>query len=377
MAPGDSVVSTISIKKGERVPKIFRGDGSREYAEREAGDDSPVKTAAVLTCTAEPQPPDAFRPAFCDRSNRVYLARNLRRDLLPGLKPPSDVIEMHMVKTDLDYWIRLFQRPWVNTGFFGFEEPMQNMAFYGREVGRAVGAAALILCCDLPDEQKEPLLINFVQVGIDYWGVVRAGHPGWMAFGGHGSGRKLPIVVAGCLLGDEEMMAPTKAFPKVEFQEDTQVMYDTGWTGAFVVYAGHRGTPDGKRVTEGPPEYLSYEHLPPAEWKSMTGEGYRHCCTSCAWIGQALALHILHLEDAWDQPAFFDYADRWMYEDDTEAVKAIKAATGRNFNADQGRTWDPFVNDMWAMYRTAPGMPPTDGWQKPRPPAVRESKPQQ
>jgi hypothetical protein len=208
-------------------------------------------------------------------------------------------------------------------------------------------------------EQKEQLLINYVQVGIDYWGVVRGGHRGWPAFGGHGSGRKLPIVVAGFLLGDEEMMAPTKAFPRVQFQEDMQVIYDTGWTGAKVVYAGHLGSPDGKRVTEGPDEYLSYEHLPPSRWKSMTGEGYRRCCTSLCWVGQALALRILHLEDAWNHPAFFDYADRWMTEDDTEAIKAIKEATGRDFSPDynrQGNSWDPFVDKMWAAYRN--NLPP-------------------
>ena len=32
--------------------------------------------------------------------------------------------------------------------------------------------------------------------------------------------------------------------------------------------------------------------------------------------------------------------------------------------AHEGKAWEAFVNDMWAAHRTAPGMPPTDGWKK-------------
>jgi len=352
MKPGDSLVSTISLKKGEKVKKMLRA--THPYGWREKDDDSPVKLAAVLTCMDKPQPADAFRPSYCDTANRVYLARNLRRALLPSLPMPSERIVLDSGPATLDFMVRVFQRPWVNTGFFGFEQPMENMPHYGSTVGRAVGIGALLLCCDIPADVKQKLLINYVQVGIDYWGVVRGGHPGWHAFGGHGSGRKLPMVIAGYLLGDEEMMAPTKAFPELQFQEDMQTIYDTCWTGAKTVYAGHLGSKDGKRVVEGPVAYLSYEHLPPSEWKSMTGEGYRRCCTSIAWVGQALALHVLHLEDAWNHPAFFDYVDRWMNEDDTEHIRIIKEARGRDYSAGyarQGQAWDAYVNEMWAAYR--------------------------
>jgi type 1 glutamine amidotransferase len=32
--------------------------------------------------------------------------------------------------------------------------------------------------------------------------------------------------------------------------------------------------------------------------------------------------------------------------------------------AREGKTWEAFVNGTWAAHRTAPGMPPTDGWKK-------------
>jgi hypothetical protein len=100
---------------------------------------------------------------------------------------------------NLQQYIRFTQRPWVGTCFFGFEEPVENMPQYGLEYGRIAGIAALLLCTDLPRERKEPLLINYVQVGIDLGGMIRAEASGWTCWGGHGSGRKLPIVFA-CLL---------------------------------------------------------------------------------------------------------------------------------------------------------------------------------
>ncbi|NIA21370.1 MAG: hypothetical protein GWP05_05245, partial [Anaerolineaceae bacterium] len=167
MKPGDSLVSTISLKVGEKPVFPYHVGGVRAR-----GDDSPVKTAAVLTCMAEAQPADAFRPAYCDKTNKVYLARNLKRDLLKNLPRPKNT-------PDLKKWIRIFQRPWVNTGFFGFEQPMENMPHYGQWVGQAQSMAGLMLMLDFPPQEKEPLLVNVVQVGIDYWGAVKNGHPGW------------------------------------------------------------------------------------------------------------------------------------------------------------------------------------------------------
>ena len=67
------------------------------------------------------------------------------------------------------------------------------MPDYAREIARAVGNAGLLLSLDLPPEQKEPLLVYLTQYGIDLWGLVQAGHPGWPAHGGHGAARRGPV----------------------------------------------------------------------------------------------------------------------------------------------------------------------------------------
>jgi hypothetical protein len=364
MKPGDSLVSTISMPFGLSLRAAI-ANGPEVRGDEDA---SPIKDAAVLTCVADPQPPDAFRPAFCDRTQKIYLARNLKRELLPDLVRPGDTSKI----TD---YIRYTQRPWVNTCFFGFEEPVENMPWYGREVGRVVGNAGLLLCSNFAAQQKEPLLDNLVQVGIDYGGMIRAGHPGFAGFGGHGTGRKFPIVFAGLLLGDEELANINKSFPKAAFSEDEQTAYGDSWTGAKVVFTGHSGidvvTGIGRDYARGPGAWGPYEHTPPTTWGpgQNTSEGYRRTSTTNGWVSEALVLRLLHAEKAWNHDPFLDYVDRWMYEKDDDFIQKIKAATGGNFDHDwskQGFAWpdDNFVNEMWHEYRAGPGMPPTNGWTK-------------
>jgi len=361
MKPGDSLVSTISMPKGLVLPAQLRNK-----IERGVDDSSPIRTAAVLTCVGEPQPPDALRPAFCDRQAKIYLSRNLKRELLPAAEATKNT-------PDVGLYVRFTQRPWVGTCFFGFEEPVENMPQYGLEYGRMAGICALLLCTDLKPQQKEPLLVNYVQIGIDLGGMIRAGHPGWSGWGGHGSGRKLPIVFAGLLLGDEQLANINKSFPKASFGEDEQTAYGDCWTGAKVVFAGHSGIDAATGAGRGRgSEWGPYEHMQPSQWKAgqNTSEAYRRTCTSAGWVAQALALRLMHAENAWGHDAFFDYEDRWMYEDDAAFVKTLKEVTGKDYDHDWSRhgwAWqekEAFVKDMWAKHRASPGMPPIDGWKQ-------------
>jgi hypothetical protein len=83
------------------------------------------------------------------------------------------------------------------------------------------------------------------------------------------------------------------------------------------------------------------------------GEDYRRCCTSSAWIGEALAARLIPgMHASWGHAPFFAYADRWMTEDDTQARAAIQSQIGKNYNGfPQRRAWDGFVTNMWRAYR--------------------------
>ena len=196
-----------------------------------------------------------------------------------------------------------------------------------------VGNAGLVVCTAIDPEKKERLLVGLVQVGIDYWGVVKSGHPGWGAWGGHGSGRKFPIVFAGALLGDEEMANVGSRFPKTAFGEDEQTAYGDCFSGAKVVFTGHSGIDEATGVgrdyvRQGNP-WGPYEHKNPSKWDSeeYRSEAYRRANTSACWVAEALVVRIMHLEKGWNHDAFFDYVDRWMNEDDGPVPVEVGART--------------------------------------------------
>ena len=178
------------LLRSRAAPEVAGHDEARRFArvhhQHTRGCQDQRPTARTLTGVAfdwprslralgEPQPADAFRPAFCDREARVYLARNLKRELLPTVPATESVPK-------IEQYVGFTQKPWVATCFFAFEQPVENMPMYGREYGRVVGNAALLLCTDFKPAEKEPLLVNFVQVGIDLGGMVRAGPSGLGGF---------------------------------------------------------------------------------------------------------------------------------------------------------------------------------------------------
>jgi hypothetical protein len=249
------------------------------------------------------------------------------------------------------------------------------MPSYGQHVAFADSYASLLLMLNFSADQKVNLTNYFVQYGIDLNGCVQAGY-GWPAFGGHRSGRKLPIIFAGILLNNDAMKNVSALHPN-QFGEDMQTLYIKdlppagtflqAWQGATVIYGGHYGVnADGSVVSAG--LYGPYEQLQPANWPLISpteqlGEAYRRCCTSVSWVGEALTIHILKAEPVWNHTAFFDYVDRWMTENDTQAIAEIKAQSGFDYSADwerQGQTefWlqgefpqYTFIDDMWKAYR--------------------------
>jgi hypothetical protein len=359
LKPGDSLVSSISLAQIHSVPEVMRASDMSA---------SPVASVSVLTVLTAAPLADAFRPPYCDRNQTLYHADSLQRNLLPSLTPPNPSAIPPL--SQFETWYR---QPWIDTNPFLFDAPAQYMPSYGQHIAFADSYASLLLMLNFPADQKVNLTNYFVQYGIDLYGCVQAGY-GWPAFGGHRSGRKLPIIFAGILLNNDGMKNVSTTYPN-QFGEDMQTVYvnkipggyQHAWQGATVIYGGHYGVnTDGTPVSAG--LYGPYEQLQPPSWplingNEQLGEAYRRCCTSVSWVGEALAIHILKAENIWNYPAFFDYVDRWMTEDDTQAVADIKAQTGFDYSANwerQGQTryWlqgefpqYTFIDDMWNSYR--------------------------
>lgn len=327
---------------------------------------SPVASVSILTCVSAPLPPDAFRPSYAQGSTNIYLSRNLKRLLLPSLVPVQHI-------PPLSEFQGYLQRPWVDSVFFNFDAAAEYMASYGRENGYLMSFAGLLLTLNFTPEQKEPLLVYLTQYGIDLYGLVERGHTGWQAWGGHGSGRKFPIVFAGVMLDQANM----KSVP-ARFGEDMQTIWvsETLPAGTYTqswhtrpetaVYGGHYGL-NGESVNPG---WGPYEHLRPTAWVNTVGESYRRCCTSASWVGEALAARLIPgMLAAWNHPQFFAYVDRWMFSpDDPLDLAAIQSATGMTVDSDfqQGQAWKilsgggyyqpqrTFMDEMWAAYRNIP-----------------------
>jgi cysteine-rich repeat protein len=359
-------------------PPITLTPGNRLVSSRSAGTSnlpcvmrpfdtsvSPVASVSILTSVSAPQPLDAFRPSYADGAAKIFYSRNLRRGILPRLQPVQHV-------PSLAEFERYMKRPWVDSVFFSFAAPSEYMASYGRENGYIMSFAGLLLTLNFSDELKEPLLVYLTQYGIDLYGLVERGHTGWQAHGGHGTGRKFPILLAGVMLNEEGMKSV-----QARFGEDMQTVRVTetppagSFTGSWhtrpetVVYGGHVGI-DGESVNPG---WGPYEHLAPTAWQNTLGESYRRCCTSVSWVGEALAARLIPgMQQSWNHPQFFDYVDRWMRSpDDPGDLETIRSATGMTIDPDfmQGQSWKilsgggyytshrTFVDEMWAAYRNS------------------------
>lgn len=356
LSPGNKLISSRSAEACN-LPCVMRPYDTSE---------SPVASVSILTALDAPQPLDAFRPSYARGSTEIYLSRNLRRQILPKLPPVQNVPPL----SEFEAYLR---RPWVDSVFFNFDVPAEYMASYGRENAYLMSFCGLLLSLDFPREEKEPLLVYLCQYGIDLYGLVEQGHSGWQAHGGHGSGRKFPIVFAGVMLNEEKMKSV-----RANFGEDMQTIWvsETPPAGTYkgswhtqpetVVYGGHVGI-NGESVKPG---WGPYEHLTPSAWKSTLGESYRRCCTSVSWVGEALAARLIPgMQRAWNHSPFFAYVDRWMLSpDDPRDLQIIADATGMVIDADfmQGQSWKilsgggyykphrTFVDEMWAAYRNTP-----------------------
>jgi hypothetical protein len=365
LKPGDSLASSISLAQTHSVPEVMRASDMSV---------SPVASVSVLTVLSAAPTADAFRPSYCDRSQTIYHADSLQRNLLPSLAPPTPSDPSAGTPT-LAQFEAYYRQPWIDTNPFLFDAPANYMPSYGQHIAFADSYASLLLMLNFSANDKVNLTNYFVQYGIDLYGCVQQG-VGWPAFGGHHSGRKLPIIFAGILLNNAGMQNVSADYPN-QFGEDMQTLYinqlppagtyTQAWQGATVIYGGHYGvTPDGTPVSPG--LYGPYEQLQPAAWPLLNGneqlgESYRRCCTSVSWVGEALTFHILKAENIWNYPPFFDYVDRWMNEDDTQAVAQILAQSGFDYTPSwdrqkQTRYWlqgefpqYTFIDDMWAAYR--------------------------
>ncbi|MCR9245472.1 MAG: hypothetical protein NXI31_10600 [bacterium] len=298
-----------------------------------------LKTCAVLTCVPTVPNHQSFRPPYAGDDHTVrFDVSMLDWSALSALQPAAN---MPVLATEA----MQFERPWLDhcPGWPSrLMHPADNMPDYGRDFAAAYNQASLLCNLALPQQDRELLVIRLVQIGLDFWGNVQAGGY-WEGVGGHGSGRKWPILFAGRLLQDSAMLGVGQTHRtfrnldgtyEVHFGEDAQTFY-VQETAPNVFNWGHGGY---SRQHVGLPEFgFSHVHRPQADNHSWGHDPYRRCCTANAWIGGVLCVHVMGLVQEWNHPALFDYMDRF-------AVTEPQGWT---------RQWAPWTGRMWDLHRSS------------------------
>jgi len=324
---------------------------------------TPIKTtlkrAAILTVLSGGLSPGSFRPPYCGTDKATWNVGQLDWSLLRNLPPVPNTPDISEVAA----W---FAAPWLDhvSGWAGDQmHPAKNMPDYGREMHQQIGMAALMLHLDFPREQKETLLIRFVQLGIDLYGIAKNGGS-WPGAGGHGGGRKWPILFAGLMLHDEGMQGigarsgvnlyqfgygPGKMPPDyLRFGEDDQTLYvrqlDVEATKSTSWRPDRRNeNPLPYSIRDfGMPEWAIEHANDPYQSDASIWAFYRN--VACPpFHGTALAALLTPGGKAlWNHDAYFDYTDRYMQ---------LTAKGGRlegwwsNFGS--------FTRNMWDTYRDA------------------------
>jgi len=198
-----------------------------------------TKAAAILTCLAAPPAPDAFRPPYVGTIKAIYQRSQVAWSLLPNLPILQSA-------PNLSTYERYLERPWIDhlgVGPNRLLHPADNMPNYGPDICGVVGDAACLLCLDYPPQTKERLLTGLVQIGIDNYHTALLNKHLWAASGAHMVGRKFPVLFAGLVLGEVQMLA----LNDYDVHEDMSSYYGdtygevlwTGWSNSGHPFAAN------------------------------------------------------------------------------------------------------------------------------------------
>jgi hypothetical protein len=341
-----AVSYSASLNKALTMPLTLPAGSSliSSISQDSAGALPQLRTAAILTVLSSAPPAGSFRPPYCGSNKTIKFNKSqLDYSKLAKLTPAASTPVLETVN-------RMFERPWldhVSDWSARYLHPSDNMPDYSREMADYVGTGALSLHLNYTDSQKETLMIRFVQLGIDNYGIIaNDGQNNWNADGGHASGRKWPILFAGIVLNDPDMKAigtdtrfKSYLSPYAAFGEDLQTFYVSQADIAITNHRDQDGLTQQNYVASdlGLPEWGIRHYENPVYddrgWYTGTKSDYRVCCTAAAWTGEILAAHIMGAKQLWNHDALFDYQDRY-----------VEIAT-------QYRCWSSFPCDMWDRYR--------------------------
>ena len=346
LVTGDSLISTKSVGTQSNWPQL--------------------SDASVLTVVSSAPATGSFRPPYTNGSKAhnwntsdidwTFLAsKQVSKTPISSL-PTLAAITANVERVWLDH----------NQHFgFGRLQPANNMESYGREISKVTADAALTLLLDYTQAELEPIMFGFLQVSIDLYELGAQGQS-WHADGAIYNGRKLPVLFAGLMFNDANMLAIANGATNFIFQEDQQTDYvsqelvDVSATGT--VESGGDWKVDIRNASYAP--YVVGD-IGDAEWgvrysawttdAALTTPAYNQWAPDSDWgsnyrslnsgggTGAALAAIMLGAETSWNHPAFFDCWDRFVLAGQN-SEHTLWSASGANYPT-------ALVYDMWEQYR--------------------------
>lgn len=307
--PDDSLVSSVSKPEGAAVQNL-----------------GPLQKQAVLTVVASAPASGTFRPSYAGTYKRYFNVSEIDWSSLPSETPPAST----PAASSIVPFLSMPRIDHVNNWGIQFSCAEDNWAnnngypCYGRDYSELISIAAMYVM--LNTAQQTQVANGLIQLGIDNYGVLKAGGA-WHSDGGHNSGRKFPIVFAGVMLNDVDMLAVGLDYAGA-FGEDGQTYYSSA-TGQ-ALWGRYCPSSQTGYFENGCSGSGAKDCRDPAELVDACPD-YRTHNTSQSWVGQMLATLMIGGKPFWNHDAYFDYVDRWM--DETGSV---------NHN---------LIEDMWLIYR--------------------------
>ncbi len=325
LVQGQSLVSTASAPETTTSPIAF------------------MQSACILNCVENSPALNTFRPGYAHSSapKSTTTTDGLNWGLLQNLEHPPHAPSFTTLATNLSgVWLD-HKRGWTSRGI----HPLDNMPNYGADMANIISQTALAVHLTGSQVEKEQMVINFIQLGLDlFWITQNGGESLWEPDGGHCAGRKWPIIFAGLMLDVDEMknIGSGDGTGSVWFQEDAQTFYVTQGDVDITHVANETNGPTVDYVSTdiGTPEWGIRHSTYPEQDNKAWYATYRNCCTARHWAGFVLAARIMEARDLWNHNALFDYQDRFMLQDLSE----IQSNT-------------EFFHEMWKAHRISVSSP--------------------
>ncbi len=293
-----------------------------------------IRDASVLTSLDTTPSPGSFRPGISGAIKNLYNESSLQRNLLKKMTTPSG---QNISTATLNTYANYFQMVWLdhNGGWTSrYMHPTNGLPdnyYYAPYMANA----ALMLHLDFSDEEKENLLINYIQSGLDLYSFLDSGASGWPPDGGHSNGRKWPILFAGLMLNDAEMKnigavsgdylyadGHGSGNPPTDYKyfgEDGQTFYvaqsDVDITNGPTWNPDTRSAPNYPYSVNmiGMPEWGIRYSTDQSRSDSQWTTNYRTIGSAMpSWAGFAMAAYFMNAKTSWNYNPFFDYIDRYM-----------------------------------------------------------------